>query len=282
MFCESFLKKSAAALVRFAQMAAKTIPVEGEFTQEELRWAWEHVQCSSQRLTTRAFSNLGSGDVCRKNEIRLTAVLARVNPENFANTEPTAARNNTAWLAEQVAGKVAMSDDEMAAWCETPAAKELMAVADQRHETWRTLYQFENADRKLVVGEYRNITVFVETRAAWGSAVPDTEAAEKAMTLAKLYINAAFSLQPDFRSAGFNAAYGLNNLPYLAGEYEESGQLYRVFVPFLSAPEGTAEVEAAKEVALMRPLLEPPEEPEYPLTPEVQRLLDLVPPYEEE
>jgi hypothetical protein len=144
---------------------------------------------------------------------------------------------------------------------------------------------FEETDRALVLGEYAGIPVFVENRVRWSNdtnELPSDQVVEQAIGLAKAYIDAAVSLQPNFQSPGFNAGYGLNNLPYLASDYEEDRQLYRVFVPFLSAPEGTAEVEAAKEVALMRAVLEPPEEPEYPLTPEVQRLLDLVPPYEEE
>ena len=102
------------------------------------------------------------------------------------------------------------------------------------------------------------------------------EFGEKETALAMLYVDAAFSLEPDFRAAGLDISYAINNLPYLQREYDESGQLYRVFVPFeMEEEKSSSQIGAAKEVALMRAVLEPPEEPEYQLTPEVQKLLDL-------
>lgn len=126
-------------------------------------------------------------------------------------------------------------------------------------------------ESKQIVGRYREIAIYFKvSKDAW----PSECKIKSAVDLAKLYIDAAFSLVPDFQSTGFDAEYGKNNLWYLAREWDETGQLYRVFNPFAPAEAGSADIEAAKEIALYRAVLEPPEEPDYLMTPEVQALLE--------
>ena len=124
---------------------------------------------------------------------------------------------------------------------------------------------------RLVIDEHRGVLVFVEVW--WGRALPTAEEVIELKQLGRLYVDAAFSLNAEFCAAGFNAKHGKNNLPYLVREWEETRQLYRVFVPFLPAEGGSADIEAAKKIALMRAVLQSPAEPEYPATAEVQILL---------
>lgn len=87
--------------------------------------------------------------------------------------------------------------------------------------------------------------------------------------LAKAYVKAAFSLDEGF-SASIDIEHAKNNLWYLKREYEETGCLFRVFVPFKGDDINVSE---AKEIALMRGLLEHEGEPDYEVTPEVEVLL---------
>lgn len=97
--------------------------------------------------------------------------------------------------------------------------------------------------------------------------------AESLRPIAEAYIDAAFSLDPAFKAQGINIDYAKNNLSYLVREYEETETLFRVFVPFIGG--GDENVDSAREVALVRPLLEHEGEPDYKMTPEVERLMGM-------
>jgi len=99
----------------------------------------------------------------------------------------------------------------------------------------------------LVIGEYRGIQVGVEE---W----TPPEEFPSLLEISRLYIEAAFGLEPGFRASAINASYARNNIPYLERELEESGDMFRVFVPF-SGDEDCLLAKDAHTVAGMRPLL---------------------------
>jgi len=283
----SFEKRSAIAILPFARIAAREIPVNGEFEPKEIEWAFGHVVGFAQRLNTRAFNNIDySVDVNRRNEIRLTALLARANPSKLPDTIDAAKYLGTAWWSERKTAKVAMTEEQAATWCESPAAKKLMFIAEDRRKTREKIWNFENLTRekqRLVIGVYRNVKifreVFIEELADANVTVKEGEEVEE---IARRYIDAAYSLVENFQSEGLNIKYAASNLPYLAYEYEESGQLFRVFTPFLAEDDAddsdlsASNIKKAKSIAMWRSMLQPPDEPEYPLTPEVQGLISLL------
>lgn len=282
----SFLKNSAAALVPFAKVAAKKITVIGTLTDHHVRWAWQNVRRESGLFRPEYFRRLNTS-LDRDEAFLLVVLIGMVDLEN--PPKPIMDVDETSplrWVAEQI---VSATAEEMTAWLKTPEAVELMVVAEDRFQTWCKIYDFMTVEHRIVLGEYKGIPVFnaecvdrIFEKSRMSEDDSDSPSPQRAMELARLYIDAAFSLVPDFKAAGFNAGYGENNLPYLRNEYEESGQLFRVFVPFVPInAEESPQIEGAKKIALMRAILDPPEEPDYQITPEVQRLLDIVPAFEE-
>jgi hypothetical protein len=166
-----------------------------------------------------------------------------------------------------------MSEEEIAFWHEMPAVRELAKACVERYQVWQKIYDFEHDQRRLLVGEYRGIPVFFEQRIEWGDRGDKEllDGMDQAMQIAALYVEAALSLNPSFFSTGFDAGYGKNNLPYLLEEVEESGDLYRILVPFSGdAPE----IKEAKETAMFRGAHDGLPKNRQAVTPEVQRLLD--------
>ena len=137
--------------------------------------------------------------------------------------------------------------------------------------------RYEGVMVKLHLGEVVGVGVYIRRLA---SNLHPPENPEEMMEVARLYVAAARSINPEFISGGFDLEYGWNNLPYLIREWEETGQLYRVFCPFEPDP-AAPEVAEAKGVAMMRSILAPPDEPEYAITPEVQDLLNFASSLEE-
>jgi len=104
-----------------------------------------------------------------------------------------------------------------------------------------------------------------------GVIIPKTT--ESQATLCRLYIDAAFSLSPEFSGREIDPAYAENNFPYLLREFWESdnGWDYRIFVPF----SGCKIAEDAQEVAMLRSTLgEPKSDEDIPVTAEVLSLLN--------
>ncbi len=279
LLLDSFTKISAAALVPFVK-ATKKLPATMDMvpTKALLGWAWGYV-CSEANMFTRKFFLTQDAGVAFL-MVRLVGMVDLKNPprSTYAWNKPSPVRT----AVNQI---VSATAEEMEAWLMTPEALELMAVAEDRLQTWCAISEFARREHRILYGECSGIPVFSAERVDWifekarmsddGS---DSPGPQRAMELARLYIDAAVSLVPDFKAAGFNAGYGENNLPYLKSEYEESGQLYRVFVPFVPvSAEESPLIEGAKNIALMRAILDPPDEPDFPLTPEVQRLLDIIP-----
>jgi hypothetical protein len=71
--------------------------------------------------------------------------------------------------------------------------------------------------------------------------------------VAKLYIDLATSIDPTLVSGEFSVDYGVSNLSYLQREIEETGSLFRVFLPFRA---NNTNVEGSHEIALLRGFLE--------------------------
>ncbi len=77
------------------------------------------------------------------------------------------------------------------------------------------------------IGEYKGISL-LET--ALRNAYSD-DSDKTRVALAKAYIDLAQHLEPDLKSGVIDIEYCWNNLHYLQQEIDETGSLYRVFVP---------------------------------------------------
>ncbi|MCX6810432.1 MAG: hypothetical protein NTY30_01680 [Candidatus Berkelbacteria bacterium] len=255
-------------VIELARIASRGLVIQGDFEPWEIREAMELVSRDNSYLTSPVLT--GAVPACNKvDQLRLVAALGLVTPEigNEPEEELPVVR---VFDPKRGDAAVAMSQEDITGWLASPAAKELMAFADARKAFAMAQVQFDQTRVKLHLGEVLGIGVSVRRLA---SNLRPAENLDELMEVARLYIGAARSINPGFCSGGFDLEYGWNNLPYLLREWEETGQLYRVFCPF-DASDAAPEVVAAKGVALMRSILEAPDEPEYPLTPEVQQLLD--------
>jgi len=99
---------------------------------------------------------------------------------------------------------------------------------------------FNSEEELIEIGKYRGVTICVEERD-----VMEHNNLDDFISLAHLYIDAYYSLWGKPPRI-INASYASNNLDYLRREYwDESGDLYRIAVPF------TAETDVVKEAQMI-------------------------------
>ena len=99
------------------------------------------------------------------------------------------------------------------------------------------------------VGEYKGFKLI---EVPWVNELNEVEKSTR-LEIAKLYVDLATSIDPSLKSGEFDVDYGVNNLPYLADEIDETGSLFRIFVPFRA---DHPYVEFSHEIALFRGMLE--------------------------